>query len=70
MEDFLSNVVPIIDRSVKKYLDRKFDYLAVGFGCTGGQHRSVYSAEYIYNYLKSKYDIHVTLSHREQGVNK
>ena len=40
------------------------------FGCTGGQHRSVYCAEALAGHLSSKYGIGVELFHREQGVKK
>jgi RNase adaptor protein for sRNA GlmZ degradation len=40
----------------------------INFGCTGGQHRSVYCADEMFKYLKNKYDINVYLSHIEQGI--
>lgn len=68
MQDFLTHVYGIVDYSVEKYLARGFTHLMVSFGCTGGQHRSVYSAEHLAAYLSRKYDIHIILEHREQNV--
>ncbi|MCL3782242.1 phosphotransferase enzyme family protein [Prolixibacteraceae bacterium JC049] len=66
MEEFLSPVYRLVDESVKKYLERKFNHLCVSFGCTGGQHRSVYAAERLARYLKDNYPVKVVLNHREQ----
>ena len=61
---FLNNVYEIIDQSVDNYIERGFTNLMVNFGCTGGQHRSVYSAENLFMHLKSKYDINLKLNHK------
>ena len=63
---FLDGVKLIVDQSVKTYLERKFSSLSVSFGCTGGQHRSVYSAEKLAEHLKNNYPVNVVLNHREQ----
>ncbi len=63
---FLNGVKIIVDQSVKTYLERGFTNLSVSFGCTGGQHRSVYSAEKIAEHLKNNFPVHVVLNHREQ----
>ena len=56
----------LISQSVDNYLDRKFSHLMVNFGCTGGQHRSVYFAEKTAAYLKKNYpDVNIVLTHRE-----
>ena len=70
MTDFLENVYSLADKHINKYIERKFDYLAFNFGCTGGQHRSVYSAEHLFKYLNDKYDIVLYLEHREQNINE
>jgi aminoglycoside/choline kinase family phosphotransferase len=64
---FLEHVYGIVDPHVETYAQRGFTSLMVSFGCTGGQHRSVYCAEHMARHLKEKYpDIVVHLSHREQ----
>jgi aminoglycoside/choline kinase family phosphotransferase len=71
MEDFLRDVFSLVDRSVEKYLERGFTNLMVNFGCTGGQHRSVYSAEMLYKHLSQKYNLHnveINLRHREMEM--
>jgi aminoglycoside/choline kinase family phosphotransferase len=63
---FLNSVKALVDQSVKTYLERGFTNLCVNFGCTGGQHRSVYSAEKIAEHLKNNFPVNVVLAHREQ----
>jgi RNase adaptor protein for sRNA GlmZ degradation len=58
----------LVEASVEKYIERGFSNLMVSFGCTGGQHRSVYSAEMLTKYLRSKFKVNVILNHREQGI--
>ena len=68
---FLEHVYGVVDPHVETYSRRGFSSLMVSFGCTGGQHRSVYCAESLTRHLREKYpNIHVSLSHREQGVVK
>ncbi len=66
MEEFLSPIFSIVDRTVEKYVERRFSHLSIGFGCTGGQHRSVYSAERMATHLRNKYPVRVVIHHREQ----
>ncbi|WP_240928442.1 phosphotransferase [Maribellus sediminis] len=63
---FLDAAKKLVEQSVKVYLERGFSHLTVNFGCTGGQHRSVYSAEKLGEYLQNNYPVNVVLVHREQ----
>lgn len=67
---FLQSVDKLIDHHVERFLERGFTHLQVCFGCTGGQHRSVYSAEYTAKRLHAKYGVRVHLIHRERGIDK
>ncbi len=69
VDEFLGNVKRILAQSVDKYRERHFTSLQVAFGCTGGQHRSVYCAEQIARWLRETYpDVAVALRHREQDT--
>lgn len=70
MATFLNDVYSIVDKSVEKYISRSFKHLMVNFGCTGGQHRSVYSAERLMAHLLSKYKVKVELKHIEQDMKR
>jgi len=61
--EFLNGVYSIIDIAVEDYIKRGFENLVINFGCTGGQHRSVYAAEAIARHLKNKFKVKVELSH-------
>ena len=64
---FLEHAKAIVEQSVNKYLERHFTHLSVAFGCTGGQHRSVYCAEQMARWLSGKYpEVNVVITHREQ----
>ncbi len=66
---FLDHVKGIVSQSVKNYKERHFSNLMVSFGCTGGQHRSVFFAQTIYEWLKKEYpDIHLILNHIERKI--
>ncbi len=65
---FLESVYKLAEFHVERYMERGFTDLMFSFGCTGGQHRSVYSAQHLAEHLHQKYNIHVTVDHREQGV--
>jgi hypothetical protein len=60
---FVDNVFRLVSQSVDKYIERGFNHLAVDFGCTGGQHRSVYCAERLFEKLKNKYNIRLIINH-------
>ena len=63
MPDFLNGVYSIIDISVADYINRGFEHLCINFGCTGGQHRSVYAAEAIARHLRNKFKVKIELQH-------
>ena len=63
---FLDHVFALIDHAVENYQSRNFTDLMVGFGCTGGRHRSVYCAETLAARLRDKFKVDVDLRHREQ----
>jgi len=66
MAEFMAPVINLVSQSVEVYLERGFTSLSVNFGCTGGQHRSVYAAEKLAAYLTNKYPITLVLQHIEQ----
>ena len=68
MKMFLDNIYPLVDSHVKRYLERNFTNLMVSFGCTGGQHRSVYAAQKTAEHISKKFGIKVSLVHREQNL--
>ena len=67
---FLDNVYSLVDAHVERFLQRGFTHLQVSFGCTGGQHRSAYSAQHLAEHLVAKYPVKVHLIHRERGIEK
>ncbi len=65
---FLDHAFELVDASVKRYKDRGFTNLMISFGCTGGQHRSVYSAQKTAEHINEKFGVEVHLIHREQNI--
>ena len=65
---FLKHVYALVDSSVKRYMERGFTNLSVCFGCTGGQHRSVYAAQHLAEHLNEKFGVEINLIHREQNI--
>lgn len=65
---FLDSVYQLADHHVQRYLQRGFTSLMFSFGCTGGQHRSVYSAQHLAEYIHEKYGVEVRICHREQNI--
>lgn len=68
MPEFLMHVFNTVDIAVENYMERGFSDLAINFGCTGGQHRSVYAAEALARHLRNKYGVAMEISHIEQGI--
>ncbi len=66
MPEFLNSIFDIVDISVEEYIKRGFESLMISFGCTGGQHRSVYAADAMTRHLKNKFKVKVELTHLEQ----
>lgn len=66
--EFLSHVYALTDAHLKRYLERGFTSLMICFGCTGGQHRSVYSAQHTAEHIHNKFGVRVELLHREQNI--
>ncbi|HEY5571053.1 MAG TPA: RNase adapter RapZ [Bacteroidales bacterium] len=67
---FMDQVVALVGPSVARYMERGFTDLMVSFGCTGGQHRSVYAAQHLAEYLNEKFGVEVVLRHREQEISQ
>ncbi|MBY0482722.1 MAG: phosphotransferase [Chitinophagaceae bacterium] len=63
MNEYLNSVWDLIDIAVEDYLKRGFSHLMINFGCTGGQHRSVYAAEQTARHLRNKYKVKLVLTH-------
>ena len=66
MPEFLNSVFDIVDTTVEEYIKRGFESLMVSFGCTGGQHRSVYAADALARHLKNKFKVKLELRHLVQ----
>ncbi len=66
--EFITHVYALTDAHVKRYLERGFTSLMICFGCTGGQHRSVYSAQHTAEHIHNKFGVRVELLHREQNI--
>jgi aminoglycoside/choline kinase family phosphotransferase len=63
MPDFMNHVYALVAINVEDYIARGFEQLSVSFGCTGGQHRSVYAANQLAQHLKARFNIDVNVSH-------
>jgi aminoglycoside/choline kinase family phosphotransferase len=70
MPEFLNSVFDIVDISVEDYIRRGFESLTVSFGCTGGQHRSVYAADALARHLRNKFKVRTELRHLVQDEKK
>lgn len=67
---FLENAYSLVDAHVARFIERKFTHLMVSFGCTGGQHRSVYCAEHLAEHISKKFNVRVHVVHRELELEK
>ena len=68
MPEFLNSIFDIVDISVEDYIKRDFESLSVSFGCTGGQHRSVYAADALARHLKNKFKVKIEVEHLVQDA--
>lgn len=66
--EYLNHCYALVDSAVERYIERGFTNLTVAFGCTGGQHRSVYAAQHMAEHLADKFNCKVALVHREQNI--
>lgn len=67
IDKFFGNVVSVVKPTIENYIERGFNSLMISFGCTGGQHRSVYCAEAMTKYIREYYGVDVVLKHREMS---
>ena len=65
VHQFLASVLSLVDASIGTYQQRRFKNLMVSFGCTGGQHRSVYLAEQLAKRLRARSGLEVVVRHLE-----
>ena len=63
MPDFLNHVYALVNINVQDYIARGFEQLSVAFGCTGGQHRSVFAANQLSAYLRTRYNLDAEVTH-------
>jgi len=63
IHEFLTAAQAIVSISIDDYLARGFENLMINFGCTGGQHRSVYSTDAMAKFIKEKYNIDAVVHH-------
>ncbi|MBU3713974.1 MAG: hypothetical protein FGM46_03405 [Ferruginibacter sp.] len=63
MPKFLNSIFDIVDITVEDYIKRGFESLEINFGCTGGQHRSVYAAESLARHLRNKFSVKTVVNH-------
>ena len=63
VHQFLASVMSLVDASVSSYQQRGFKNLMVSFGCTGGQHRSVFLAEQLAKHYRGRNGVEVAVQH-------
>ena len=66
MPEFLNSIYNVVDIAVENYIQRGFENLVINFGCTGGQHRSVYAAEAVARHLRNKFKVKIELGHHNR----
>ena len=67
---FMESVYKLADFHVQRFIDRGFTNLMFSFGCTGGQHRSVYAAQHLAAHINNKFGIEVRVCHQEQNISQ
>ncbi len=65
---FLEHCYSLVDSTIARYMERGFTNLMISYGCTGGQHRSVYCAQHMAEHISKKFNVQVELIHREQNI--
>ncbi|MCR5498755.1 MAG: phosphotransferase [Paludibacteraceae bacterium] len=70
IKNFLEHIYALADAHVLRYMERGFTSLMFSCGCTGGRHRSVYSAQHLAEHISRKFGVEVQLEHIEQGISK
>lgn len=65
---FLDSIYKLVDFHVARFIERGFTHLQISFGCTGGRHRSVYSAQHVAEHIHKKFGVEVHICHREQNI--
>lgn len=68
IKNFLEHIYALADAHILRYMERGFTSLMFSCGCTGGRHRSVYSAQHLAEHISSKFGVEVRLEHIEQGI--
>ena len=68
IKTFIQHCKALTDATVKRYVERGFTNLMISFGCTGGQHRSVYAAQHLAEHINKTFNVKVELVHREQNI--
>ena len=69
LPELLRHAEAMVGAAIERYQERGFKSLSVAFGCTGGRHRSVYSAEHMARYINDRYGVKVNVSHTNLGIN-
>ncbi len=68
IDEFINIAFKLVSFNIKDYIKRDFESLMISFGCTGGQHRSVYCADKLADRIKSEFQVNIILKHIEQGI--